>query len=428
MASPPPSPPLPSPPSPSADPFVRRPWHELPVVLAELIRPRIDGIVAEMGEAIRAEVPAYRRPLDSAVGRDLTAAIRRALWQFTELIENPDGAQDHHSGHFRHLGRIEFLGGRSADGIQAAFRVGARVGSRRYVEIVQEAELPPQIVVPLHEAVLVHISALSNEAVKGFAAARHRSEGELRRARRALADRLLDPTREGREGRDGRAPVEGELAALGPLAERARWPLPAAVACVLVRGTGRLPVPGADDALLSVTRGGDTVLLVPDPETGGLLDRLRAAAKGRAAAVGPAVAPPSAWLSLQCARLALDHRAPGDDAVFVSADADLARLHLLRGAPIGRLLGHRVLGVFDGLPEGRAARLAETLDALLTSWGRSAPEVARALGIHPQTARRRLRRLEELFGDRLGDPAFRFEALVALRTRALDAGPPKGDS
>ncbi|MFI8962867.1 helix-turn-helix domain-containing protein [Streptomyces sp. NPDC053493] len=406
---------------PSADPFVRRPWHELPVVLAGLIRPRIDGIVTEMGEAIRAEVPAYRRPVDSAVGRDLTAAIRRALWQFTELIEHPDGVQDHHAGHFRHLGRIEFLAGRTTDGIQAAFRVGARVGSRRYVEIAQEAGLPPQVVVPLHEAVLVHISVLSDEAVKGFLAARHRAEGEARRARRALADRLLDASREaglGREVRDGER--DGERAALGPLAERARWPLPATVACVLVRGAARFSVPGADDALLSVTRGGDTVLLVPDPEAGGLLDRIRAAARDRDAAAGPAVEPTAAWLSLQCARLALDHRPPGGAASFLRADDDLARLHLLRGAPIGRLLGRRVLGAFDGLPEGRAARLAETLEALLGSWGRSAPEVARTLGIHPQTARQRLRRLEELFGDRLSDPAFRFEALLALRTRALD--------
>ena len=39
---------------------------------------------------------------------------------------------------------------------------------------------------------------------------------------------------------------------------------------------------------------------------------------------------------------------------------------------------------------------------------RSAPEVATALGIHPQTARYRLRQLESLFGDRLDDPDFRF--------------------
>ncbi|MEU8845367.1 helix-turn-helix domain-containing protein [Streptomyces sp. NPDC048564] len=81
----------------------------------------------------------------------------------------------------------------------------------------------------------------------------------------------------------------------------------------------------------------------------------------------------------------------------------------------------RSLGVFADLPPGRTTRLAETLDALLMSWGRTAPEMAQALGIHPQTARRRLRRLEELFGDRLADPRFRFEALPAPRTHALRA-------
>ena len=45
--------------------------------------------------------------------------------------------------------------------------------------------------------------------------------------------------------------------------------------------------------------------------------------------------------------------------------------------------------------------------------------MAQALGIHPQTARKRLRQLETLFGDRLADPRFRFDALLALRTHAL---------
>ncbi|MEU9865277.1 helix-turn-helix domain-containing protein [Streptomyces sp. NPDC047971] len=398
-----------------ADPFSRRPWHELPAVLAELIRPRIDAIVAEMGHAIRAEVPAYRRPLDSAVGRDLTEAIRRALWQFTELIENPDSLQDGHSGHFRHLGRIEYLNGRTTDGIQAAFRIGARVGSRRYAEILQEAALPPQLVVPLHEAVLIHINALSNEAVKGFLAAQLRSEGEIRRARRVLAERLLDQPR-------GENPGGQDRATLGPLAERAHWPLPATVACAVVRPAGRLTVPGAEDRLLTVVRGNDVVLLVPEPEAGGLLDRIGDAARDRVAVAGPTVDLPEAWLSLLCARLVLDDRAPAPGDPLVRAGDDLARLHLLRGAPIGRLLGRRVLDAFEGLPDGRAARLAETLDALLTSWGRTAPEVAHSLGIHPQTARQRLRRLDALFGDRLSDPRFRFEALLALRTRALEPG------
>ncbi|MFC8244423.1 hypothetical protein [Streptomyces chartreusis] len=49
-----------------------------------------------MTRAIRDEVPAYRRPLDSAAGRDLTESIRRAALQVVELFEHPDSAQDHH--------------------------------------------------------------------------------------------------------------------------------------------------------------------------------------------------------------------------------------------------------------------------------------------------------------------------------------------
>jgi DNA-binding PucR family transcriptional regulator len=54
---------------------------------------------------------------------------------------------------------------------------------------------------------------------------------------------------------------------------------------------------------------------------------------------------------------------------------------------------------------------------------RSAPEVAAALGIHPQTARYRLRQLEELFGDRLSDTEFRFAAELVLRGRSLERTP-----
>ncbi len=42
-------------------------------------------------------------------------------------------------------------------------------------------------------------------------------------------------------------------------------------------------------------------------------------------------------------------------------------------------------------------------------------QVAQRLGIHPQTARYRLARLRELFGDALDDPEARFWLELALR-------------
>lgn len=95
---------------------------------------------------------------------------------------------------------------------------------------------------------------------------------------------------------------------------------------------------------------------------------------------------------------------PGE---LLTAADHLLDLQLLSGAHLGRLLADQVTGPLRGLPAGKAARLTETLDALLASWGRTAPEVAAALGIHPQTVRSRLRQLDDLFGERLTDAAFR---------------------
>jgi DNA-binding PucR family transcriptional regulator len=47
--------------------------------------------------------------------------------------------------------------------------------------------------------------------------------------------------------------------------------------------------------------------------------------------------------------------------------------------------------------------------------------MARALEIHPQTARYRLARLRELVGDELDDPDARLELELALRARAVAA-------
>lgn len=401
--------------------FTRRPWHELPPALAVVLRPRMDAIATDMIDVIRDEVPAYRRPLDSALGRDLAGSVRRAIGQFVELTAEPHSRQEHHVRHFRALGRLEFLNGRTTDALQAAFRVGARVGARLYAETARSASLPLEVVMPLHEAVLTHINVLSNESVKGYAAARAMAEGGLQRSRRTLAACLLDQQRAAQ-----RDVVES-------LARQARWAVPDAVACLLVRqgaGAGRLSGLGQERGadILVLTHGADLVLIVPDPESDGTVERLRTAVRGRTAALGPSVPPRDAWVSLHCARLMLAGHAPtaakdgsAGGGAFVRAGDGLAEAHLRHGVHIGRLLGDRTLGVLRDLPPGRAARLAETLDALLMSWSRTAPEVARALDIHPQTARKRLRRLEELFGDRLSDPAFRFEALLALRTRALTA-------
>jgi DNA-binding PucR family transcriptional regulator len=72
------------------------------------------------------------------------------------------------------------------------------------------------------------------------------------------------------------------------------------------------------------------------------------------------------------------------------------------------------LAPFDDLSPGSRRRLRETLEVWLAEQGRLG-SVAERLGIHPQTARYRVNRLRDLFGDALDDPDARFWLEVALR-------------
>ncbi|WP_158847883.1 helix-turn-helix domain-containing protein [Saccharothrix deserti] len=104
-------------------------------------------------------------------------------------------------------------------------------------------------------------------------------------------------------------------------------------------------------------------------------------------------------------------------------DAELLVQRCHDSVSVAHLAG-QAADLFAGLPRGKAARLTETLEALLASRHRTATEVATALGIHAQTARYRLRQLDLILGDRLDDPQFRLRIQLSLRADRLRRGFP----
>ncbi|MFD9166782.1 PucR family transcriptional regulator [Streptomyces sp. NPDC059558] len=208
---------------------------------------------------------------------------------------------------------------------------------------------------------------------------------------------------------------------LSELAEAAGWPLPPAVRAIVPATPGETQQLAAvlDHALVGMFAG-RPCLLVPstDPDNRAPLEHLL---RGRFAAVGHAVPLRDTASSLRWAlRLsALTPARPGAEVRPVFVDDHLSTLLLLQDEPLAHALAARWLRPLADLTPRQSERLEVTLLAWLEGGG--APEAAKALSVHPQTVRYRMRQLEKLFGTGLRDPRTRFELEMALRSRRLMA-------
>ncbi len=375
---------------------------ELPPAFADLLAPELPGISDEIVRTIGEEVPEYMRPLGGAFGRGVRAGVTQALERFLALIRDPLVSDPELRRPYVALGRDEFRAGRTLDALQAAYRVGARVAWRRIAAVSIAAGVAPENLAGLADAMFAYIDELSAESVEGFAQAQSELAGERQRRRRVLAEALLRPSTPPHE--------------LARLAEEASWTPPATAAALAcepedaARLARRL---GAE--VLAARIDGIGCAIVPDAEAPGRRDALRAACGARPASIGPNGALSDLHRSWGLARGTMEIR--GDDAGVDWADAHLAELLLHDAADVvERIVEHRLAGLHGLTPAARERTLVTALAYL--QHRANAPAMARALHIHPQTARYRINRLRELLGEQLDDPAAGFELEAALR-RAL---------
>jgi hypothetical protein len=385
-----------------------QPWHELPREVAVVLRPVLPDLADEIIDAVRA-LPAYSRPLDGAFGRGIRAGVQEALTHFLAEIEV--GGPVSRSDVYKDLGRGEMRAGRSLDSLLSAYRIGARVAWRRFAAAGEAAGLEPATLYRLAESIFAYIDVLSAETAEGHALERSAAAGEAQLLRRRLVRLLV------REPPADAAAVEAAAAEAG-------WSLPRSLAVLVISGRASQPPRLPPDAIVDAV--GELVCVVmPDPDgpaRRAALASVIAAARVRAG-LGTSVHYTDAAVSFARARAALalaEH-----DGELVVARERAGELLLDADPMLAREFAADALVPLRGLTAASRARMFETLAAWLDEQGRLAL-VAQRLGVHPQTARYRLARLRELFGDALDDPEQRFWLALALRVDAHHDAPTTG--
>ena len=380
------------------------PWRLLSPAVARVIEPEMPPLRDDILGSIALEVPEYRRPLEGGFGRGIRLGVDEALRQFVDLVADPDRDRGRSREVYRALGRGEMHEGRSLDSLQAAYRVGARVAWRRLADAGLRAELAPEVLCSLADAIFAYIDELAADSVEGYLEAQQAAAGQRERSRRLLLTTLLDER------------FDDDI--LVDVAAAADWEVPRDVALLacepedLEAVTRRLPV----DAL---TGGFDELgcVVVRDPSGPGRRRELEAALEGHRAALGPPVPTAearSSWLRARTGLAAI--RAGVLPDRLCAADEHLTAIAFFEARAPFRELAAKRLQPLDALTPAARDRMTSTLKAYLDHRG-NAPAMAEALHVHPQTVRYRLRKLRDLFGPALEDPEARFELDAALRVR-----------
>ncbi|MEV4670134.1 MULTISPECIES: PucR family transcriptional regulator [Actinomadura] len=380
------------------------PLAALPVEVASPMLPHLEAAAVEMVEEIQGLVPEYARPPESRYGRRMRWAVEETVRQFVDAIGRPGMEWEKVTGIFEEIGAYEARKGRSLDGLQTAIRVSGQVACRRFIKDARRLDWSLDTLGQITESLFVFLERIAGAAGQGYARAQGELAGERERFRRRLRDLLvMDP------------PASAE--AIEEVARSAGWPVPRTLAAVAVavRPDADGAVPVLPPPFLADWDAAEPYLICPDPDGPGR-DRMPAALKGTlSAAIGPAVPPARAAMSLRWARrgLALVERGvlPGKEPLrcldhlpsLVAAQSE----ELLDLALDGRL------APLMKLPPHRRDALSRTLLTYMECRDNAVAAAERLL-VHEQTVRYRIRRLEETLGGVMLDPDRRIELLLLL--------------
>lgn len=415
----------------AATPAMNAPWSQVPADVADLLRPHLEAAATEMMHEIRASVPEYARPPNSRYGERMHRSVSRTVGLFVDAIGRPEVSLDPITEIYREIGTYEARHGRGLDGLQTAIRVSGQVACRRFIRDAYRLDWPREVLGLITESLFVFLEEAARAGAQGYAEAQARLATERERHRSRLCALLVAD------------PPAGHRALL-QLAGVAGWDAPRTIAVIALSAPdGAEEVPVLPAAVLEQVTDQGAFLIIPDPDGPGQERLISASVRGRGAALGPTVPLTCGAVSLRWANHGLSlvekgilapepvarPRAQGRGGSTVSGPerrgeiADRARVvrcvdhlptlvasmsrDLVAAAAASRL------GALQEIPAARRDPLVRTLLTYMAS-GDNAVVTARMLHIHQQTVRYRIRRLEELCGVEIFEPAHRLEVMIIL--------------
>nr|WP_157529347.1 PucR family transcriptional regulator [Kibdelosporangium sp. MJ126-NF4]CEL22976.1 regulatory protein [Kibdelosporangium sp. MJ126-NF4] len=295
------------------------------------------------------------------------------------------GAMDARWGRmFRGLGALALADGLSSAALRRVFQVAADVAAQ--------------------PAVVARIAELAAVCTAGYASASVSGE-ENPVARRRQLFRLVM-----------------ENAPFTELAHEVGWPVPDTVVAVALARLGTAPLGDLGPHVLVGEWEGRTCLVarVGDP----ILSVFPQRCPGWRAAIGAPGPITEVRNSLAVAVRALDlvDQYPALRQPVIDCMAESVNLLLFAdGYLLEQLIDRRLAPLAELMPKQRERMLA-TLHEWLTRPGRGqAEEAAKRLGVHVQTFRYRVRKLQEMFGSQFSEPNGRLDLELATRAALLRA-------
>jgi hypothetical protein len=360
------------------------------------IEGQLDALVDRIGDRIRDEIPDFRRLPAATLARAIRGNVGRALSALRE-VRPPTAAELELAAE---VGRERAEQGLTVDAVLHAYRISVNAVWARFGELARERGADVATVLAFSETLWVWADAVMDVVGAAHRAVELEQAREEQQRRDAFLLALLTGTLEAGD-------LRRESAAFGLDADAAFTPFRA-------RSPGR----GALHHRVSVALGGeDGFVMSLDRDLAGITTRTPPGVPGVVAGIGPATRLDALPAAFAMASRALQTAvAFGQEGTFALADLSI-RPAILADDALGQAFAARYLEPLSGL-----GRLGAELEDTLRTWfdqEMRIEDAARALHVHANTLRHRMRRFEEATGANLRDPRVLVELWWALEHRRL---------